>query len=205
MDAEISEGLFAPYLDTLRLKYQRHIPVRDARNIDFRIEGSPPILCDVKEVRPGEDESKGIDAFAHIREDLSELRKKFGPSDPETPVLLVTVNFSGTMFTGFSVARAMLGDVGAEFSAEGRGKFHHLRRGNASMTRSHHTLISGIFAFDCEATGNHALFLNPYSARSLPDAWFPAVNRVAVAKDASEARLRELANMTFWHCDEHAP
>ena len=204
MDAESSEGLIASYLDTLHLKYQRHFPVRDARNVDFRIEGTPPILCDVKEVRSGEDQSKGIDAFAHLREDLSELRKKFGPSDPQTPVLLVTINFSGNLFTGFSVARAMLGDVGVEFSAQERGNFHHLRRGNASMTPSHHTLISGIFVFDCEAAGNHALFLNPYAKHPVPDTWFPAVKRVSVAKDASEERLRELSNITFWHCDEHA-
>jgi hypothetical protein len=205
MDADVSEGLFASYLDTLRLKYQRHVPVRDARNVDFRIEGNPPILCDVKEVRPGANESKGIDAYAHLRDDLSDLRRKFGPSRPQAPVLLVSVNFSGNLFTGFSVARAMLGDVGAEFSADGRGNFHHLRRGNASMTASHHTLISGIFVFDCEPGGRHALFPNPYAAHPIPTAWFPLVKRIAVAKDASEASLSELANITFWHCDEQAP
>lgn len=205
MDANVSEGLFALYLDSLRLKYQRHVPVRDARNVDFRIEGNPPILCDVKEVRSSASESKGIDAYAHLRDDLSDLRKKFGPSNPQTPILLVTVNFSSNLFTGFSAARAMLGDVGAEFSADGRGNFHHLRRGNASMTLSHHTLISGIFVFDCEPSGRHALFPNPYAAHPIPDAWFPLVRRIAVTRDASEASLSDLANITFWHCDEQAP
>jgi hypothetical protein len=102
----------------------------------------------VKEVRPSANGLHGIDAYAHLRYDLSDLRKKFGPSRPQTPVLLVSINFSGHLFTGFSVARAMLGDVGAEFSADGRGTFHHVRRGNASMTSVHHTLISGIFVFD---------------------------------------------------------
>lgn len=202
MDAEISEGLFASYLDTLRLRYRRHVPVHGARNVDFLIEGHPHILCDVKEVRPGAKESHGIDAYAHLRDDVSDLRKKFGPSRPETPVLLVSVNFSGNLLTGFSVARAMLGDVGAEFSADGRGDFHHLRRGNASMTTLHHTVISGVFVFDCEPGGKHALFPNPYAAHPVPASWFPLVRRIAIAKDASESQLRELATITFWHCDE---
>jgi hypothetical protein len=205
MNAEFSEGLFASYLDTLQLNYQRHVPVRDARNVDFRVEGEPSNLCDVKELRPSGDGSHGIDAYAHLRDDLSDLRKKFGPSRPQTPVLLVSLNFSGNLFTGFSVARAMLGDVGAEFSADGRGTFHHLRRGKASMTSVHHRLVSGIFVFDCEPSGSHALLPNPYAAHPIPAAWFPRVRRIAVTKDASEANLRELANITFWHCGEQVP
>lgn len=202
MDAELSEGLFASYLDDLRLKYQRHVPVHGARNVDFFVEGNPGILCDVKEVRPGANEALGIGAYAHLRDDVSDLRKKFGSSRPETPVLLVSINFSGNLFTGFSVARAMLGDVGAEFSAEARGDFHHLRRGNASMTTSHHTVISGIFVFDCEPGGRHALFPNPYAAHPVPTSSFPLVRRITVARDATESQLRELAAITFWHCDE---
>lgn len=204
MHAEVSEGLFASYLDHLGLRYQRHVRVHDERNVDFRIEGNPSILCDVKEVRPGAKDSEGIDAYSHLRDDLRGLRKKFGPSRPQTPVLLVTVNFSGNLFTGFSVARAMLGDVGAEFSTNGRGEFHHLPRGNAVMTSSHHTTISGILVFDCEPAGRHALFPNPYAAHSVPAGWLPLVRRIAVGKDASEESLKELANITFWHCDEHA-
>ncbi len=202
MDAKISEGLFASYLDTLQLKYRRHVLVRDARNVDFLIEGSPSIFCDVKEIRTGEKESQGIDAYAHLRDDLSDLRKKFGPSRPRTPVLLVSVNFSGNLFTGFSVARAMLGDVGAEFFADGREDFHHLPRGNASMTPFHHTLISGIFVFDCELTGEHALFQNPYATNPIPATWFPLVRRVEVTKDASESSLKQLSNIIFLNCDK---
>src|SRR5262249_54649632 len=121
MNAEISEGLFASYLEGLPVEYQRHVPVHGNKNVDFLIEGDPQILCDVKEVRPGGNRALGIDAYAHLRDDVSDLRKKFGSSRPRKPVLLVSVNFSGNLFTGISVARAMLGDVGAEFSAEGRG------------------------------------------------------------------------------------
>ena len=204
MDAEMSESLFELYLDHLRLKYRRHVRVHGERNVDFCIEGNCPLLCDVKEIRPGAKDSGEIDAYAHLREDLRELRKKFGPSRPSTPVLLVTVNFSGRLFTGFSVARAMLGDVGAELSSNGRGEFHYLPRGNAAMTPSHHTVISGIFIFDCASEGNHALFPNPYAAHPIPVQCFPLVRRVAVARDATEEQLKALANVTFWHCDEQA-
>lgn len=117
MDAEISERMFASYLDGLGLIYKRHFRVRGDKNVDFLVEGSPSILCDVKEVRPSAKAALEIDAYAHLREDLSDLRRKFGPDLPAIPIVLVTVNFSGRMFTGFSVARAMLGDVGADFSS----------------------------------------------------------------------------------------
>jgi len=203
MDAEISEGLFASYLDGLCLKYERHVPVHGTRNVDFLVEGNPQILCDVKEVRPGANEAQGIDAYAHLRDDVSDLRKKFGSSRPGKPVLLVSVNFSGNLFTGFSVARAMLGDVGAEFSAEGRSEFRHLRRGNASMTISHHTVISGILVLDCEPGGRHALFPNPYAAYPVPASSFPMVRRIPVAREATESQIRDLATITFWHFDAH--
>ena len=204
MDAAASEGFFESYLNHLGLTYQRHVPVRGDKNVDFRIEGDPAILCDVKEVRASAIGSPDIDAYSHIREDLAELRKKFGPCRPRIPVLLVTVNFSARLFTGFSIARAMLGDVGAEISPNGRGEFHHLPRGNAAMTRSHHTVLSGILLFDCGIKGNHALFRNPYATHPVPDHWFPAVRRVIVDRDATEEHLKALANITFWSCDEQA-
>jgi hypothetical protein len=83
--------------------------------------------------------------------------------------------------------------------------FHHLRRGNASMTYSHNSIISGIFVLDCVTAHNHALFLNPYATQPIPDNWFPGVKRFAVTKDSSEEKLRELANITFWCFEEEAP
>ncbi len=206
MDAELSEGLFKSYLDRLELRHEQHVCVHGDKNVDFRIAGETPVLCDVKEIRPSPTNPDQIDAYSHIREDLRELRKKFGPSKPTIPVLLITMNFSGRLFTGFSVARAMLGDIGAEISSEGRGDIHHLPRGNAVMTPSHTTLISGIFVFDCVVEGNHAIFPNPYAANPLPDGCFPFVRRVCVAKDATEEDLKALANITFWQRDtNHLP
>jgi hypothetical protein len=205
MDAETSESLFQSYLDQLQVGYERHVRVCDERNVDFRVEGDPPVLCDVKEIRPGLRATNEIDAYAHLRRDLRNLREKFGPCRPDLPVLLVTVNFSGRLFTGFSVARAMLGDAGAEFSPSGRGEFHHLPRGNAAMTSRHHTTISGVFVFDCNPIGDHALFGNPYAARPVPAQCFPLVRRIPVSRSAAEEDLNALANITFWQCDEQVP
>jgi hypothetical protein len=202
MDAELSEGLFESYLGRLGLRHERHVRVHGDKNVDFHVDGDTQVLCDVKEIRPSPTNPDQIDAYSHLREDLRDLRKKFGPSKPVVPVLLVTMNFSGRLFTGFSVARAMLGDVGAEISPEDRSDIHHLPRGNAVMTRSHTTLISGVFVFDCAQQGNHAVFPNPYAACPLPDGCFPLVRRVRVAKDATEEDLKALANITFWQCDE---
>ena len=69
------------------------------------------------------------------------------------------------------------------------------------MTTSHDTVISGIFVFDCEPGGRHALFPNPYAVHPVPTSSFPLVRRIVVAKDASEVQLRELAEITFWHYD----
>jgi len=205
MDAELSEGLFESYLDRLGLRHERHVCVHGDKNVDFHIYGETPLLCDVKEIRPSPTDPDQIDAYSHLRDDLRDLRKKFGPCKPIIPVLLVTMNFSGRLFTGFSVARAMLGDVGAEISPEGRGDIHYLPRGNAVMTRSHTTLISGIFVFDCAPHGNHAIFPNPYAACPIADGCFPLVRRICVARDATEADLKALANITFWQCDERKP
>lgn len=205
MDAEVSERMFASYLNGLGLSYQRHFCVCGNSNVDFHVAGSPPILCDVKEIRPSANASPEIDAYAHLRDDLNELRKKFGRDRPTRPVVLVTVNFSGRMFTGFSIARAMLGDVGAEFSPEGRASIRHLPRGNAAMTRMHHKAIAGILVYDCEPQGNHALFQNPYANYPVPAHCFPRVRRVVVDKSATEEHLRALSELTFWHCDEPTP
>jgi hypothetical protein len=204
MDAVVSEGMFASYLDSQGLLYERHFRVSGDKNVDFCIAGDPRIHCDVKEIRPSSNASTEIDAYAHLREDLSDLRKKFGRNRPTGPVVLVTVNFSGQMFTGFSVARAMLGDVAAEFSSEGRSSIGHLLRGNAAVTRAHKRAIAGIFVYDCQYQGSHALFLNPYADFPVPGDSFPHVRRVIVVKSASEEQLHDLSKLTFWSCDEPA-
>ena len=78
MDAEISEGLFAKYLDKYNIVYQRHFPVAGKKNADFKIEATSLVLCEVKEVRDSKSDPEGeIDAYGHIRDDIQNLRKKF--------------------------------------------------------------------------------------------------------------------------------
>jgi len=86
MDAELSERLFADYLDFLNLRYQKHVRVHGDKNVDFLVECNPEILCDVKEIRPaGSRKSIQIDAYSHLRNDVNELRKKFRSSKPQCP------------------------------------------------------------------------------------------------------------------------
>ena len=198
MNAEISEALFQAYLERLSLAYERHVIVHCAKNVDFRVEGDTPIFCDIKEIRPSSTMSRRIDAHSHLREDLSDLRKKFGPSRPNIPVLLIAINFSGRLLTGLSVARSMLGDVGVDMLPNGRSGLHHLPRGNASMTCHHLTRISGVFVFDCETDDGHAVFPNPYAAYPISAECFPLVKRLYVAKDMTEDQLKVLANINFW-------
>jgi len=100
------------------------------------------------------------------------------------------MNFSGRSMTGFSVARALLGDVGAGFNEIGRDHFHHLPRGNAALTSKHNTTISGVFVYDCELEGNHGIFLNPYAAYPLSARVFSSVRRNNLTKNASEEDIK---------------
>ena len=196
--------MFEAYLSHLGLPFERNVPVSGQKNVDFRVEGDPPLLCDMKEIRTGLRQHRGMDAFARIRDDLKDLRKKFGRTKPNAPVVLVTVNLSQAPFTGFSIAQAMLGDVGAEFNESGRAEIHHLPRGNASMTPNHNTLITAVFVFDCDLDGDHRIVVNPYAAFPLSEDRFPLVPRVKVSREATEDELAVLSKMMFWPCNESA-
>lgn len=80
MDAGISEKLFESYLQSKSMIFERDFRVCDEKNIDFKInQPESTVLCDVKEVCDSRVGSVGkIDAYTHIREDLKNLRKKFG-------------------------------------------------------------------------------------------------------------------------------
>ena len=77
-------------------------------------------MKEVHDSRVGPQEE--IDAYTHIREDLKDLRRKFGGTKPTFPVVLVTMNFSSKFFTAHTVSRAMYGDIGAQFSGNKRGE-----------------------------------------------------------------------------------
>lgn len=201
MKADKSENLFAAYLDSQSISFDRHFPVHGKKNVDFRlIKQAGKVLCDVKEARESSTGSReSIDAYAHIRKDIMDLRKKFGNKKPVHPVVLVTMNFSSNFFTGHTVVRAMYGDVGATFTSNRREDIQHLPRGNASMTRATNTSISGILVFDC-ASNNHAYFSNEFAELRLPLNYFPNVTEYSPSRTSSEEHLVSLCKLTYWEC-----
>lgn len=202
MDAEVSEGLFASYLDAHGMDYERHFRVSGEKNVDFKIAASDVVLCDVKEVHDSRMGSPGIiDAYTHIREDINDLRKKFKKKKPTNPVVLVTMNFSSNFFTALTVARAILGDIGAEFDSQSRGEAHHLPRGNASFTKTTNTSISGVLVYDC-ATGNHTYFSNPFAKFKIPSNYFPSIKEIEIKRNAGEQELVRLSGFMFWECND---
>lgn len=202
MDAEISESLFSLYLDECGMNYQRHYKVHNEKNVDFKIETPSVVLCDVKEVRNSRIDSTGeINAYKHIRKDISDLRKKFKTSKPTHPVVLITMNFSKSYFTGATVAQALLGDMGVEFQENVRSELHHLSRSNAALTKTTNTSISGVLVFDC-ASGNHKYFINPFAQNKLPTGYFPEVEEIKICRGSGEKELVSLAKLMFWEREE---
>ena len=111
------------------------------------------------------------------------------------------MNFSNKFFTAHTVARAMFGDIGVNFSVEGSNEIHHLPRGNASMTKKTNTSISGVLVFDC-ASDNHVYFSNEFARFKLPYGYFPEITEVNLRRDSGEKELVQLSKLMFWECDK---
>ena len=199
MDAERSEVLFATYLKLNNIEFERHYHVNDLKNVDFKIDTKRgTVLGDVKEVHDSRDGIEGtVNAYTHIREDLKDLRKKFGRKKPAYPVVLITMNFSSKFFTAYTVVHAMLGDVGAMFVGDKRGKIYHLPRGNASMTKTTNTSISGVFVYDC-VCGNHTYFHNEFATIKVPNGYFPDAKELDMKKSSKEEEMIKLTKFMFW-------
>jgi len=200
-----SEKLFAKYLRQHYLKYNLNFPVGpNERNIDFRVESNGQVvLCDVKEISDSIPARKdSIDAETHIREDIRRLRRKFGRNKPEEPCMLVSMNFSSNFFTGLTVVRAMLGEIGICFDKKTKQiitPIHHLPQGNAGMTKKQNTSISGIFVFDRFDESNHHLFTSPFAEHPVPTNFFPAVKTIEITKQSIDETLKELSSIMFWN------
>lgn len=203
-----SERRFAEYLTRSGLSFERdHVVGPTGRNVDFFIHNA--VLCDVKEVREGErteEEVRGeiITVDRQIRRDIRRLREKFD-RPPALPVVLVTMNYSDQVFTGQEIVTAMLGDAGWTFAqSEHRvlSEVHHLPRGNAALTKSHNTAISGVLAFDV-VLNLHAFFASPFASIPLQRNFFPDVDHLDIrrsslsdADPALNARTYFSANLT---------
>jgi Holliday junction resolvase-like predicted endonuclease len=195
-----SETLFADYLSEQGFEYDRNYSVANG-DVDFRIEkGNSIVLCDVKEVRDSKKDTCGkLDAGGHIRHDIRKLREKFKKGRPDQPVVLVTMNCSTNFFTGLTVATALLGDIGIDFDKNTlsfTSPLHHLRKGNAVLTKIHNCTISGVFVFDIESC-KHYLFRSPFTDHAVPSEFFPQVRVVDLSRETQGRELTELSNIMF--------
>lgn len=198
MDAKISEGLFSQYLDKHKIFYRQDFPVAGKKNVDFKVGSTSVVLCEVKEVRDSKLDPEGeIDAYSHIRDDIRNLRKKFNKQKPSSPVVLVTINFSSNVFTAFTVAKAMLGDIGGSFLNGKLGEISYLPKGNAALTKNGNTSISGVLIFNPE-NGSHKYLPNPFSRYSLPKNYFPDIEEIQLSRGATEQDVLELSDIMFW-------
>ncbi len=197
-----SEKEFASYLDDQRLVYEWDYHVGPG-DFDFRIESRcGPIYCDVKEIRDSDIEPvEGIDAHFHLRSDIRKLRNKYKGKRLDGPVVLVTMNFSSNYFTGLTLARALLGDIGITFdrsTLKATEPLHHIRKGNAAFTKTQNTSVSGVFVFD-RASGRHVFFENPYAGVPMPKDVFHGLRFITLSKNAVGHELVNLGNMMFWN------
>jgi len=206
MGAEKSEQLFEGYLKQHGLKYQRHFLVNEnnpnSANVDFRIKSNAnTVLCDVKEIKKPHQNIEGeLGAYHNIRKDIKKLREKFRKNRPKEPCVLVSMNFSSVFFTGFTVVKAMLGDIGVEFDKQTKqiiSHIHHLPRGNAAMTKHQNRSISGVLVFE-RSNNNHYLFTNPFADNPVPKGFFPEVKIVHISKGSINSTLSKLSKIMFF-------
>jgi hypothetical protein len=194
-----SEEVFCRYLDQHSLQYEQDYLVgseTNPTNVDFYIKsGDFSLYADVKAVISS-GATGGPDADRNIRKDVRRLRSKF-KCIPTVPVVLVTINYSPRFFTGLTVAKALLGEIGLYFDTNGRSPMQHLSRGDAVLTKEHNRIISAVLGFD-RVNQKHYLFENPFAHHRVPSSFFPGVRVVPLDREAAEFELVELSRIMFW-------
>lgn len=201
MITDNSEAIFADYLAEHGFSFERAYSVSRG-DVDFKIVSrGTTVLCDVKEVRdPQADPGGRVEAEVHIRSDIRKLRAKFGKARPDITVVLVTMNFSSRFFTGVTVARALLGDIGLTFdpeSGEITSPVHHLTRGNAALTQNQNRSISAVLVFD-HVNRRHGLFLSPFADHPVPPDFFPDVQVIPLDRASEGDDLILLSKFQSW-------
>lgn len=195
----ISEDVFRRYLDQHSFQYEQDYLVgseTNPTNVDFYTKsGDFSIFADVKAVI-GSRRIDGPDAEHNIRKDVRSLRRKF-KYVPTVPVVLVTMNYSPRFFTGFTVAKALLGEIGFYFGSNRHSSIQRLPRGNAALTQSHNRIISAVFGFD-RVNQKHYLFENPFAYHHVPGDFFPGVHIVSLDREAGDSGMAELSQIMFW-------
>src|SRR5215813_12067987 len=208
MTEPASEKEFASYLDYLDTQdflYKRDYYVGPG-NFDFRIESHcGPLYCDVKEIRDSDhvslEEYGRISSHLLLRDDIRRLRGKYKGKKLDGPVVLVTMNFSSNFFTGFTVARALLGDIGVTLYRETpkvTTPLRYLPQGNAVFTQKQNTSVAGVFVFD-RVSGGHTFFENPYAVPQIPKDVFHGLRFIMLSRKAVDDELVNLGAMMFWN------
>lgn len=197
-----SEKEFECYLEKQSLVFERNYFVGPG-NFDFYLDcHCGAIYCDVKEIQDSDFESEeGIDAHLHLRGDIHKLRNKYKRKKLDGPVVLVAINYSLNYFTGLTVARALMGDVGETFDRITFKKvkhLHHIPQGNAAFTRNQNTSISGVFVFD-RVNRKHCFFENPYAVNPMPRDVFHNLRFIALSRSIVGQELIDLGNIMFWN------
>ncbi len=201
VDGDKSEKLFAEYLDRHGMPYKRDHDVGGG-NVDFYIEAKGScVLCDVKEIRDSKKDKHGhIDAYRHIRSDIRKLREKFKKDRPQLSLVLVSMNYSSKFFTGYTVARALLGEIGVVYDRELRtieSPLHHLPRGDATLTQKHCRSVSGLFVFN-QGGRSHTFFMSPFADNPVTSGFFPETLEINMDPDGIDGKLVGLGEMMFW-------
>jgi hypothetical protein len=194
-----SERVFAEYLDHNGIGYKRTVVVNPG-NVDFEVSSrGTAVYCDVKAVEQRPTEYGRVEAHFQIRDDLHNLRRKFS-DPPNKPCVLVTMNYSGQIFTSTTVRTAMLGDLAITFIVTGENvettPIHHSPTGNAALRKGENTRISGILVIDV-VRNDHCYLANPYARFPLPLGFFPGAYELAPKKADNDSELLEGNEITF--------
>jgi len=194
---EESEKRFEDYLINFGLNYEKDYKVGQG-NVDFLVKKDEIIICcDVKVVLETIDKLTNRDvAIKRIRKDIQILRNKFGSNTPEYPCVLVSMNFSPDVITGFTIVRAMYGEADISYNRETFElirPLHHSPKGKAKMTTTHNTGITGILAFK-GWSGSH-LFHNEFAKHPIPNSLFPDCKDVFVKRETLRENLGDLGRI----------
>lgn len=192
-----SEKRFEDYLVKFRLEYEKNFDVGKG-NVDFIVKKDDLIICcDVKAILVTTDKLTSRDvAIRRIRKDIQNLRNKFGSIAPEYPCVLISMNYSPDVITGFTIVQAMYGEADISYNRETFQlirPLHHSPKGKAKMTTSHNTGITGILAFE-GWSGNH-LFHNEFAKHPIPNSFFPDCEDVFVKRESLRDDLGELGSI----------
>ncbi len=197
-----AEEIFERYLRENDFCYRCYVEV-GIGNVDFCvIKNSYTVFCEVKAIECSlKPPWVGENIVKRLRDDLSEFRKKF-KNKPQHPCILVVMNFSDSCYSAYPIIAAMKGDAGVKIDKQRGGlvgHFHHFPRGNASMTRSTNTSISGVLGFDV-CGKDHYLFLNPYASKEVPEGYFPNIRDITFDKnrDIDVEIFEDLTSIVFW-------